>query len=252
MKKCIWCSKTEKIVVFEKLAHTFPQSMGGKNVCENVCDDCNRFFGNKESGFPAVEIALKEVLNLSRFLLLSQEKDLKVVGRFKSEYFNFNPNNRSIKFKAKYQLRRGFQDEFGKRFRRGMFKVFLEERERQIGDGHDDRFNFIREFARYNFNDYPIYFQRPKFGIVFYNIDDVKNPEIRFTEHSNEIDNSYRFYSYPLNGHSFSIPTSNQFMPERLRSYRDFLQSTDNPFGTELIEIKQVEDLDFRFNYMNK
>lgn len=76
MKKCIWCSKTEQTVTFHKPAHTFPQSMGGKNICENVCDLCNKFFGDKESGFPAVEIALKEILNLSKYILLNQE-DLK-------------------------------------------------------------------------------------------------------------------------------------------------------------------------------
>jgi len=251
MKLCIWCSKSEKTVSFNKLAHTFPQSMGGKNICTNVCDDCNKFFGDKQSGFPAVEIALKEVLNLSKFLLL-QKDDLSKNQRLKSEYFNFNIQNRVFKFKLKYKLRKNFQQEFGRRFRRGLFKVFLEERERQIGDAHNERFNFIREFSRYNLNDYPIYYIQPKFGAIFYNLDDVKSPIIRFTEHSDKVDKEYRFYSYPINGHNFVIPTSNQFMEERLKSYKRHIQTSDNAFGTRLIPIENIEDLDFRFDYMNK
>ena len=251
MKYCIWCSRKENSVKFDNLAHTFPQSLGGKNICINVCDDCNKYFGDKQNKFPAIEIALKEVLNLSKHLLLS-EIDLKNKQRFKSEYFIFNHKSRVLKFKPKYLFRRGFQQEFGRRFRRGVFKVYLEERERIIGDAHDDRFNFIREFARYDLNDYPLYVQKPKFGIIVGNIDDIKNPQFRFTEHNFDIDREYRFYSYMINGHSFVIPTTNQFMKERLKNYQKFLIETDNPFGIELIQIQNIEDLDFRFKYMNK
>lgn len=80
---------------------------------------------------------------------------------------------------------------------------------------------------------------------------DVLNPEIRFTEHSEEIDKNYRFYTYPVNGHSFVIPMSNQFMDERLKNFKNHLISTNDSFGTELIKIDLIEDLDFRFNYMN-
>lgn len=252
MKICIWCSKNENYVTFKKLAHTIPQSLGGKLICENVCDPCNEFFGRKERGLPAVEIALKEVLNTSKYLLLTQHKEISL-GRFKSEYFNFNykNNSRTFKFKMGYKLRPNFQREFGRRFRRGIYKVFLEERERQIKDAHDDRFNFMREFSRYDLNDYPVYVQVPKFKAVFYNTEDLLLPQIRFTDYSDEVDKEFRFYSYPLMGHSFVIPTSNQFMNERLDAYSKHLQKTDDSFGTQLMPINNIEQLDFRFNYMN-
>ena len=79
----------------------------------------------------------------------------------------------------------------------------------------------------------------------------IINPEIRFTDYSDEIDKNYRFYSYPIIGHSFVIPTSNQFMEERLKEFKKLLIKEKNPFGVELIEIKKMEDLDFRFNYLN-
>jgi len=72
MKKCIWCSKTEEQSTFNKRAHTFPQSLGGKNICENVCDSCNEYFGNTQYNSPAVEVILKEILNISKFLILNQ------------------------------------------------------------------------------------------------------------------------------------------------------------------------------------
>lgn len=249
MKRCIWCSKDESQETFMKLAHTFPQSLGGKNICENVCDRCNKFFGDKESQFPSVEIALKEVLNLSKYLLLHKTNE-KLKVRFKSEYFDYRPNSHSLKLKMKYQLRRNFQLEFGRRFRRGVYKVFLEERERQKKDAHDDRFNFIRSFARYDFDDYPVYYLKPKFKALVFSLPDIKNPEIRFTEHSDNIDKNYRFYSYAFLGHNLVIPTINQFLDERLRYYKDFLIKDDSPFGNELIEINYIEDLDFRFQFM--
>ncbi|OYU78844.1 MAG: hypothetical protein CFE23_16690 [Flavobacterium sp. BFFFF1] len=148
MKKCIWCSKTELDTTFRKAAHTFPQSLGGKNTCDNVCDSCNHFFGNKTEKMPSVEIALKEVLNLSKYLLLANAGKIK--SRFKSEYFDFNIKTMKVKFKMKYQLRENFQSNFARLFRRGIYKVFLEERERLRKDAHDSRYDFIREFARYD------------------------------------------------------------------------------------------------------
>ena len=249
MKKCIWCSKTENTVSFNKKAHTIPKSLGGIHTCENVCDNCNEYFGNKESGLPSIEIAIKDILNLSKYLILTQDNN-KPKKRFTSEYFKFNIEKKTLKFQPKYQLKNNFQSEYAKRFKRGIYKIFLEERERQCGDAHDDRFNYIREFARFGFNDHPIYFQKPN-GFVMYNMDDIINPEIRFTDYSDEIDKNYRFYSYPIIGHSFVIPTSNQFMEERLKEFKKLLIKEKNPFGVELIEIKKMEDLDFRFNYLN-
>lgn len=252
MKLCIWCSKKENFVTFNKIAHTIPQSLGGKNICKNVCDDCNEYFGRKEFGKPAVEIALKEVLNISKYLLLTQHKEIKL-KRFKSEYFVFDykNNRRFFKFKMSYKLKPNFQKEFGRRFRRGLFKVYLEERERQIGDAHHERFNFIRDFARYDLSDYPIFIQKPKFQGIFYNTNDVLSPEIRFTEFSEEIDKTFRYYNYPIMGHNFVIPTSNQLMQERFDSYKNHLIRTDDAIGTELIMIENIENLDFRFEFMN-
>lgn len=247
MKKCIWCSKDETKTSFDRKAHTFPQSLGGKNICENVCDNCNSYFGNKENTKPSVEIALKEILNLSKHILLKNLNE-KAHKRHTSEYFNFNPNSNTLKYKMKYQFKKGFQEEFARRFRRGIYKVFLEERERQRNDAFDSRFDFIREFARYDLSDFPVYYVKPKFKAVFLSLPDIKNPQIRFTDHSDKIDSEFRFYTYTFFGHNFAIPTSKYFHNELLSKFKENLIKTDDPFGTELIEIIHIEDIDFRFN----
>jgi hypothetical protein len=168
------------------------------------CDNCNEYFGNKESGLPSIEIAIKDILNLSKYLILTQDNN-----KPKKDLLQNISNlilRKNFKISTKISIKNNFQSEYAKRFKRGIYKIFLEERERQCGDAHDDRFNYIREFARFGFNDHPIYFQKPN-GFVMYNMDDIINPEIRFTDYSDEIDKNYRFYSYPIIGHSFVIPT---------------------------------------------
>src|SRR5438552_1691115 len=103
-KVCIWCLKTEPHVTFIKPAHIFPQSLGGKRICRNVCDGCNSFFGNKQSGLPSIEIALKEPLNISKLYLLSQLTKTQKIPRFKSEYFDYDLARQLIKPKNKYRL----------------------------------------------------------------------------------------------------------------------------------------------------
>lgn len=127
-KICIWCSKSEPQVSFIKQAHTFPKSLGG----ENVCDSCNHFFGSPSNASPAIEVVLKEVLNVSKYSLQLSTNSIK--KRFKSEYFDFNLKSGVLKYKQKFKLRYGFQEKFIRKFKQGMFKVFLEERERQCND----------------------------------------------------------------------------------------------------------------------
>ncbi len=252
MPTCIWCSKSEPSVSFDKKAHTFPKSLGGEYLCENVCDSCNHYFGSPSSRSPAIEVVLKEILNISKYLLLEHSKESLKNKRFKSEYFDINWNKHIIKLKQRYSLRKGYQAKLGRLFRRGLYKVFLEERERQKNDALDSRFDFIREFARYDFCDYPVYYLKPKFQALLYSREDVLKPTIRFTPTSDEIDNEFKVFDYVIMGHTFCIPTSRYFSEFYLTNYRKHLAKTDNAFGTELIPINYVEDIDFLFMFMNE
>ena len=203
IKTCIWCRGTEENRLFKKRAHTFPKSLDGKNICENVCDDCNYYFGSPTTDGPSVEIVLKEALNVSKYFLLN------IIGkpprnRYKSELFKFDLTKLTITPRFIYN-KRNFQAYAGRQLRRGLFKVFLEERERQRGDALDERFNFIREFARYNLEDFPVYWFKPKFDMVMFQTGDTLKPQIRFTKSSDELDEKYRMYEYPIVGHYLGV-----------------------------------------------
>lgn len=246
MKKCIWCLKRETEVPFEKEAHTIPKSLGGKNICENVCDDCNSYFGNFQNGQPAIEVVLKEALNISKHILLNQIKE-KPKKQFTSEYFNVNFKVGTIKSKPRYSFARYRQEILGRLLTRGIYKIFLEERERQCNDAFDERFNFIRQFSRYNIGDYLVYVKKPKFdGLVAFASVDIHEPQIRFNEYSDDIDKEYRLYTYPLMGHYFVIPTS-IISDITIAKFIEKLRIENNPFGEELIPIQYFENIDYLF-----
>lgn len=248
MKICIWCRRSTGVVPFNKKAHTFPDSIGGMSICEDVCDECNEYYGNKNNEGLSVEIVFKEALNLSKALLLRN------TGNnywHRSEFFAVDWKNRIIKHKKKYSTNPRFQEKIGRLFRRGMFKVFLEERQKQKSDALDDRFNFIREFARYDLGDYPIFYHKPKFNWLFFQEDDVKEPIIRFTEHSDEIDEKFRIFNYLIMAKYFVIPTSIAFQ-WTLENYLKEIEKEDHPMGLELIEVVRFEDIDFAFDFMHE
>jgi len=170
--------------------------------------------------------------------------------RHKSVFFNINWDKKTIKVKPKYSIKKGYQENLGRLFRRGIYKVFLEERERQRGDAHNEEFNFIREFSRYDLGTCPIYILRPKFGIIATSTPDITNPTIRFTEHSDDLNKSFRIFEYQIMGHMFCIPTNRNFENFCLSSYIKHLIKDDSPFGKELIEINYAENVDFTFKYM--
>jgi len=252
MRTCIWCNKDESTVSFQKKAHTFPQSLGGDSICENVCDLCNHYFGSPQSQSPAIEVILKEILNISKYLLLNQVNEIPKNKRYKSVYFNLNWKRKTINLKPRYSLRKGYQEKLGRLFRKGLYKVFLEERERQRKDAKESRFDFIREFARFDLSDYPIYYLKPKFSAIFFSLIDVNKPMIRFTEHSDKVDRDFKVFDYMIIGHTFCIPTSRYFVGLYLDYYKKHLIETDNPFGTEIIPIKYIEDIDFTFRFINE
>lgn len=248
MRKCIWCNKSEASTTFINKAHTFPKSLGGGSICENVCDSCNHYFGTRQFQSPAIEIVLKEMLNISKYLLLFETDKVPKNKHFKSEYFNINWDKKTIQIKPKYGLRKGFQENLGRLFKRGIYKVFLEERERQKQDALEERFNFIREFSRYNLGDYPVYIFKPKIQGIFFSLDDIIKPMIRFTENSDKLDKQFRVFEYLIMGHYFCLPTSKIFNELFFDSYIKHLKNSDHPFGQEIVPIKKAEDIDFTFN----
>ncbi len=245
MKKCIWCNRDEKIATFNNRAHTIPQSLGGKHICENVCDDCNAYFGNRASGLPSIEAIFKEFIHLSQYiLLLNIQKKI----RLKSEFFDVT-KQLEVKTKMKYSLRKDFQNKLLRQFKRAIYKVFLEERERQCKDAHDERFNFIREFCRADLGDYPVFYMLPFKGVVLFQTDDVKNPEVRFTIRAEDLDKKFRMFEFMLCGHTLIIPTSTLYQTV-FKAFLNSLKYRPVLMGTEMVEIRRIDDIDITFEHL--
>lgn len=214
MKKCIWCSKSEEKVEFKKLAHTIPQSLGGKMICINVCDNCNAYFGNIQFQTPSIETVIKEAFNISRARFLSSFDEMgknKALAKFTSIFFNVNFKTGAITVKQKYKLQKYFQEKISVQLKRGLYKIFLEETERQNGDGHDSKYDFIRAFSRYNLGeDLPLFYFERKYGIYLNVQDDIKHPVLLFNKDKRMkyLVNEPFFYEFELLGHVFAIPTS--------------------------------------------
>jgi len=212
MKKCIWCSRTEQETSFHKLAHTIPQALGGKNICENVCDQCNSYFGQYNYGLPPIETVLKETFNISRIRLAGKEEigKNKTISKVSSIYFNIDHKNNSLRLKNSYKFHKSFQEKIARQMKRGIYKIFLEETERQFSNGHDEKFNFIREFARYNIGDYPIFYFTRGIGAILFTIDWIKNPEFILDEGSpmQYIIHEPSFVEFEFFGHVMGIATS--------------------------------------------
>lgn len=248
VKTCIWCKSAEPAANFFRPAHIFPQSLGGQRTCKLVCDSCNSYFGSKQPGLPSVEIALKEPLNISKFILLSQGSKKERLPRFKSEYFDFDTKRKLVQPRFKYRLLSEFQTTFTKQFKRGIYKVFLEERSESIGDAFDPQFDFIREFARYGIGDYPVFYCRPSFPAVAVSTEDLKNPMIRFTDYSESIMKQFGFYSYYFMSHTIAMPVIRTY-ELTVTNYMDFTLKGERPMFDRIISLKYITDLDFLFSF---
>jgi hypothetical protein len=255
IKKCIWCSKNYPQVKFENEAHTIPKTLGGKNICDAVCDSCNSYFGNMQNRLPSIETVLKESFNVSRLIYLHTEDEVgknRALPKFSSVFFKLDLRKKKISIKSAYKIRRGFQVNVGRLLRRGIFKIFLEERQRQYGDAHLPKYNFIREFARYDLGDFPVYYFKRKYGIVATSTEYSKSPELFMKEgfKMKYLIEDYSFFEFELLGHVLSIPTSRQF---HLTSdvYKQKTYLTKKELFTGFHSIKKFTDFDFMLNVLD-
>lgn len=248
-RTCIWCSRNKSATSFKKKAHTIPRSLGGKKICEEVCDSCNSYFGSPGNQKPSIEVAFKELFNISKHVLLRTTGDYKKTGRYKSEFFKVNWNTYTLNMKPRYKSRSFFQEKLARQLRRGFYKVFLEERSRVVGDAHNNCFDFIRAFARYDLGDYPLYYFTPVKDWVFFSTEDALEPELKFVDHHNEIMTKFGFYEFYFMGHYFSIPTSiNYNLTWDL--YLKHVKTKHSEMYSSMVKIKRFDDVDFAFSYV--
>jgi hypothetical protein len=255
MKKCIWCHRSELETKFDRLAHTIPQSLGGKMICENVCDECNHYFGYASNQLPSIEETFKETFNITRLRLLGKDRvgKNKALPKFKSTYFNIDIQRGKFALKPKFQLKRDFQKILCRQFKRGIYKVFLEELERQEKEGHRKHYDFIRNFARHNKSDLPVFYFRKGVGIIMTSEDWLKNPELHIhKDHRMKYlycDNN--FIEFELLGHVFGIVKNenwNNYFEDYFEKSKELKQ---NFIFKHMIEINYLIDIDLALNVFN-
>lgn len=250
-KICLWCLETEPNVTFEKKAHTIPKSLGGQNYNKNVCDDCNSYFGNRDShnGKYSIEVALKETFNISRrgFLLSGTQK--KKIGDFKSQFFEIKERNGKQRLSVRPSFMFASQSELCRAFKRGLYKMYFEELNRQNGKGYELDYDIIRQFARFSDGDLPIYYFKRRVGIMMLFQREPETPILYFDRmtylYSNE-----KFAEIEFLGHVFGFPISN-FTQEDFDNYIQSSLELKKDHFIEAVNIKKLTDVDISLSIMN-
>ncbi|MCG9971165.1 HNH endonuclease [Christiangramia crocea] len=252
MKKCLWCKKNETIVSFEKKAHTIPKSLGGQSYNNNVCDSCNEYFGNRNNhnGQYSIEEALKEAFNISRKRFLKENPKRKV-GRFKSKFFEVKSKNGkySLTIKPSFRFSAQFQKELCRAFKRGLYKMFLEELNRQKDIGYEKKFDFIREFARYNLDDLPIIYFRRSFG-AFLMFDREAETPVLYFDRMKYLCSDDKFIEIEFLGHVFGFPIS--YVDEK--EFEEYLKKSvkaKEGFFHDFVMLTKLTDIDLALSVLN-
>lgn len=250
MKTCIWCLKNEYETSFSSKAHTIPERLGGKRICINVCNYCNSYFGNPQSGKSSIETILKEAFQVSRVRLLGKENigKNKILPKYSSEYFKIDLEAHRFSLKPKWQFQKQFLETLGRQFKRGLYKIYLEELERQFGNAIDSKYDFIREFTRYDKGDYPVfYFKRE---VIFVAEGDLDNPQIFFDKRHETYVHEPHFFEFDLFGHVFGIVISKHYNLT-LDSYIKKTIAEKRKFYAGMSEIVKFNDFDITLSILD-
>ena len=141
-----------------------------------------------------------------------------------------------------------FQLSFIRQFKRGIYKIFLEERSESVGDALNSQFDFIREFARRGIGNYPVFYCQPKIPAVAVSKEDTEDPVIRFTEHSENDMKKYGFYSYYFITHMLAFPVIRTH-ELTLANYINSLYIDGKPMYSKIVPLQYITDLDFTFSF---
>lgn len=250
-KRCLWCLENETKVTFNKKAHTIPKSLGGQNYNQNVCDDCNSYFGNKQEVNYSIEEALKETFNITRRTLLFSGKQKRQVGKFKSRFFDIKERNGKprLSVKSSFRLNSSFQRQLSHYFKRGLYKMYLEELNRQTDKGFEPKYDVIRNFARYGKGTATVLYFSRVVGIIAMLEREAETPILHFDRmkylYSNE-----RFVEIEFLGHVFGFPIT-LFSKSDFDNYIDKSLKEKQGFFKEAKVIDKLTDVDLSLRIMN-
>lgn len=248
---CLWCLKSAPDVAFVKKAHTIPKSLGGQNYNKNVCDDCNYYFGNRDShnGKYSIEVALKEAFSISRKRFLLGGIPKRKVGEFKTQFFEMKERNGKYRLAVKPSYMFSSQTELCRAFKRGLYKMYFEELNRQYGKGFELDYDIIRGFARYNNNDLPVLYFTRRIGVMIFFKSEAETPILYF-DRMNYLYSNEKFVEIEFLGHVFGFPITD-FTTEELEDYAQKSIEMKKDFFVEAKVINKFTDIDISLSIMN-
>lgn len=140
--KCIWCGRGEPTVSFETKPHILPKALGGNEICLDVCDECNHYFGTAEKRLPAIDTVTREIFESYRLFGTNYYENKNLPKKF--TFFHYNLNSGRIKVKSSFRASTiTFQ------FKRGLYELFLQKYHSITYKGNDPCWDWIRQYARY-------------------------------------------------------------------------------------------------------
>lgn len=248
---CLWCSKSNSQTTFNKKAHTIPKSLGGQNYNNNVCDACNEYFGNKQERNYSIEEALKEAFNISRNRFLSSQKPKKQVGKFRSRFFDIKTRNKKLRLSIKpaFRFDGDFQKQLCRDFKRGLYKMYFEELNRQTDLGYAKHYDAIRDFARSDRFDMPVFYFVKAVGLFPMFRREAETPVLIFDRmlylYSND-----KFVEIEFLGHVFGFATTNVSSDEINSYLNESLKTKQKHFRTFTL-IEKLTDIDLALSILD-
>lgn len=223
--------------------------MGGTIIGADICDDCNDYFGSSDELITnpprfAVEVCVKEVMNISRHFFLKQFKKKK--EKLSSMLFNYYDSKKLLEFKQRNWQTYDFQSFFARQFKRGMFELFLQAYHYKTGNGLDSKFDCIRRFARYNEGDAKLFYVFNR-GIYLVDENYMQHPRFSMSDCCIEEIENHGFYTIHFNGHFFLL----EVVPQTEEDRNTYLKKMcdEHSIGGGIYayaqEVTYINDIDF-------
>lgn len=251
---CIWCLKSKPEVTFRSRPHTIPRTLNAHNIGFDICDSCNSYFGSDnqmEMVNYSIDKIVKEFFNVHK-LLLTTNKDSNSWKQFRSQFFNYYHSGKILKINIDYVRNPSYASQFTRKFKRGIYNIFLQEYHRHTKNALEIEFDRIRDFARNDKGDLPLYYLKCSNGIRI--VEDLEiSHELPFNDFSLQIMKKYGFYYLSLTGLNFYLAAT----PNADLNYNYIVENSDHLIGSgfvfdKIIELKRLNQIDFTLRNWNK
>lgn len=233
---CIWCQRRNPEVTFNHEPHIIPESLGGKEIGVDVCDDCNAYFGTARKDEPNTNLIFKEIFGAIR--AFSSTPTPETYKNLSSRHFEYRYKTNTIKLKSRFSI-----SVITRQFKRSLYEVFLQKYHFHTENGLDCKMDDVRNYARWNRGNLRVYY-------VFNNVILSAKDSLCMPMSDKLISdiNDYGFFPFWFMGHYFFL----EIIPSKAK-LTDFLylQKCANEFiipatGKErLIELRDITQIDF-------